>query len=227
MSDVTQKQKTWMWGVRVYNKFFKRFFSVRDFSFCPRLLSDWQHLARHNEKTESLTNPNEVVIFAVMNYLTLRRLFLTLYNRKKLWSLLKRGKQTPISPTNTSVDEEKETGIVQLAQTWKQFFLRTQFLHTLIAPIRIKIIISMQKHNPINFVFIAYFSCIIIFFFYIEYLHFFISCPMRINKVSSYFILNSCFHQIPSGHLPPLLNHIPDPLFSHFSEHNINNKMPP
>lgn len=41
------------------------------------------------------------------NYLTLRRLFLELYDKEEPRFLLERGKQTPISPTNTGVDEGK------------------------------------------------------------------------------------------------------------------------
>lgn len=75
-------------------------------------------------------------MFAVMNYRTLWRLFChSVRHEKAVVILLKGGKQTLISPTNTGVDEGKETNMLdKLALICKQFFLRTQFLHTLITP---------------------------------------------------------------------------------------------
>lgn len=70
-------------------------------------------------------------MFAVMNYLTPWRLFLTVYDKKKTRMLFpqKGGKQAPISPAHTGRDERNQRG----NQLENSFSSGHNFLHTLTA----------------------------------------------------------------------------------------------
>lgn len=75
-------------------------------------------------------------MLAVMNYPTLWRLFLILYNKKNQWRVFlfcfalffAEGRKTSlISAANTSRDEEKERGILRLAHSSDEFKLSSAY----------------------------------------------------------------------------------------------------